>query len=147
MPSLFSSSVKKSELVSMRSGVSNSEPTAMISAFILRESREPVDFLTFFRSDHVARKLFEIPIQKSRREILQIEGKVLERIKRVRRETWMSVTTVRAQRLAHIGLMIDRCLSEVIRNQPQRIAEMDLEFPVCVHVRPTRVRASAAWPG
>ena len=34
MPSLFSSSVRKSELVSRRSGVSSSEPTAMISAFM-----------------------------------------------------------------------------------------------------------------
>src|SRR6267378_2166774 len=34
MPIVFSSSVRKSELVSKRSGVSNSEPTAMISAFI-----------------------------------------------------------------------------------------------------------------
>src|SRR5882672_12332934 len=34
MPILFSSSVRKSELVSMRSGVRSSEPTAIISAFI-----------------------------------------------------------------------------------------------------------------
>ncbi len=35
IPILFSSSVRKSELVSRRSGVSSSEPTAMISAFIV----------------------------------------------------------------------------------------------------------------
>ncbi len=35
IPSLFSSSVRKSELVSILSGVSSSEPTAMISAFIV----------------------------------------------------------------------------------------------------------------
>jgi hypothetical protein len=34
MPSLLSSSVRKRELVSRRSGVSSSEPTAIISAFI-----------------------------------------------------------------------------------------------------------------
>src|SRR6516164_1694008 len=34
IPSLLSSSVRNSELVSIRSGVSNSEPTAMISAFM-----------------------------------------------------------------------------------------------------------------
>ena len=36
MPILFSSSVRKREFVSRRSGVSNSEPTAMISAFTRR---------------------------------------------------------------------------------------------------------------
>src|SRR5438046_9982398 len=39
MPSLFSSSVRKSELVSTRSGVSSSEPTAMISAFITAKTQ------------------------------------------------------------------------------------------------------------
>ena len=34
MPSLFNSSVRKREFVSIRSGVSSSEPTAMISAFM-----------------------------------------------------------------------------------------------------------------
>src|SRR5882724_10454485 len=83
MPSLFSSSVRKSELVSTRSGVNSSEPTAMISAFISRKSRESRDFLPFFRSNHQEREFFEVSIQERGRQILQVEGKPFESIKRI----------------------------------------------------------------
>src|SRR5690242_10416953 len=79
MPSLFSSSVRKSELVSTRSGVSSSEPTAIISAFILRKSRESLDALPFFGGDHTARKLFEVSVQECSRKVSQVIRKPFER--------------------------------------------------------------------
>src|SRR5437879_996002 len=53
MPSLFNSSVRKSELVSMRSGVSSSEPTAIISAFICSISNQ--------------RQAADVPIEREQR--------------------------------------------------------------------------------
>src|SRR5260370_17901797 len=121
MPSLFSSSVRKSEFVSMRSGVSNSEPTAMISAFILRKSRESRNFLPFFCGDHAARILFGVSIQECSRKILQVVCKPSERIKRILRKTRIFIAAVRAQYRVHVALAIEVSLSEVIGTQSHRL--------------------------
>src|SRR5580692_1007767 len=147
MPSLFNSSVRKSELVSTRSGVSSSEPTAMISAFTLGKSRETGDFIPLFCRFYDTRKFFEVSFKERRRKVFQIVGQALERRHGIVRKARIFISAFVSKQDTHIGSVIQGSFVKVGGHQSKRGTVMKLQFSIPVYVSPAGVLTAAAWAG